>query len=55
MSVGQSLLLGGDRYYVVGELAPRKGTFFGENRNDSVVAIEGSASRVKELFGGARW
>ena len=38
-SVGQSFLLGGDRYYVVGELAPRKGTFFGENRNDSVVAI----------------
>ena len=36
---GKSLLLGGDRYYIVGELAPRKGTFFGENRNDSVVAI----------------
>ena len=38
-AVGQSFLLGGDRYYVVGVLAPRKGTFFGENRNDSVVAI----------------
>ena len=38
-AVGQSFRLGGDRYYVVGELAPRKGTFFGENRNDSVIAI----------------
>ena len=38
-AVGRSFLLGGDRYFVVGELAPRKGTFFGENRNDSVIAI----------------
>ena len=37
--VGQSFLLGGDRYYVVGVLAPRQGTFFGENRNDNVVSI----------------
>ena len=38
-AVGKSFLLGGDRYFVVGELAPRQGTFLGENRNDSVVAI----------------
>jgi putative ABC transport system permease protein len=44
-AVGQSFLLGGDRYYVVGELAPRKGTFFGENRNDSVVAIPVTTAR----------
>jgi putative ABC transport system permease protein len=46
-SVGQSFLLGGDRYYVVGELAPRRGTFFGENRNDSVVAIPVTTARSK--------
>jgi putative ABC transport system permease protein len=44
-AVGQSFLLGGTRYYVVGELAPRKGTFFGENRNDSVVAIPVTTAR----------
>jgi putative ABC transport system permease protein len=44
---GKSLLLGGDRYYVVGELAPRKGTFFGENRNDSVIAIPVTTARRK--------
>jgi putative ABC transport system permease protein len=37
--VGQSFLLGGDRYYVIGVLAPRQGTFFGENRNDNVVSL----------------
>ncbi len=37
--VGQSLLLGGERYFVVGVLAPRQGTFFGENRNDNVVSL----------------
>ncbi len=46
-SVGQSFLLGGDRYYVVGELAPRRGTFFGENRNDTVVAIPVNTARLK--------
>jgi putative ABC transport system permease protein len=44
---GKSLLLGGDRYYIVGELAPRQGTFFGENRNDSVVAIPVTTARRK--------
>ena len=46
-SVGQAFLLGGDRYYVVGELAPRKGTFFGENRNDTVVAMPVNTARQK--------
>ena len=46
-AVGQSFLLGGDRYFVVGELAPRQGTFFGENRNDSVVAIPVATARRK--------
>ncbi len=46
-AVGRSFLLGGDRYFVVGELAPRKGTFFGENRNDSVVAIPVTTARRK--------
>ncbi|MGE0816654.1 MAG: ABC transporter permease [Vicinamibacterales bacterium] len=38
-AVGRSFLLGGDRLYVVGVLAKRKGTFFGENRNDNVVSL----------------
>ena len=44
---GNSLLLGGDRYYIIGELAPRQGTFFGENRNDNVVAIPVTTARRK--------
>ena len=44
--LGQSFLLGGERYFVVGVLAPRQGTFFGENRNDSVVSVPlGTATR----------
>lgn len=46
-AVGKSFLLGGDRYFVVGELEPRQGTFFGENRNDSVVAIPVPTARRK--------
>ena len=38
-SVGQSLVLAGETYFVVGETAPRKGGFFGENRQDSVLAV----------------
>ena len=45
--MGQTVLVGGDRYSVVGELAPRKGTFFGENRNDSVIAIPVTTARRK--------
>jgi putative ABC transport system permease protein len=38
-AVGRTLLLGGETYTVVGEIAPRKGGFFGENRQDSVLAL----------------
>jgi putative ABC transport system permease protein len=38
-AVGRSLTLAGETYYVVGELAPRKGGFFGENRQDSVLSL----------------
>ncbi|MBE3133442.1 MAG: ABC transporter permease [Acidobacteria bacterium] len=38
-SIGRSIVLGGDTYFVVGETAPRKGGFFGENRQDSVMAL----------------
>ena len=38
-AVGRSFLLAGERYVVVGQLAPRRGTFFGENRNDNVVSL----------------
>ena len=38
-AVGKPFLLGGNQYFVVGVLAKRKGTFFGENRNDNVVSL----------------
>jgi putative ABC transport system permease protein len=38
-SLERTLTLAGETYIVVGELAPRKGGFFGENRQDSVLAI----------------
>ncbi len=38
-AVGKPFLLGGERYFVIGVLAKRKGTFFGENRNDNVVSL----------------
>jgi putative ABC transport system permease protein len=38
-AVGKSLTLIGETYFVVGEIAPRKGGFFGENRQDSVLTI----------------
>jgi putative ABC transport system permease protein len=45
-AVGKSLTLSGDTYFVVGEMAPRKGGFFGENRQDSVLSIPvGTAKR----------
>ena len=47
-AVGRSLTLGGDTYFVVGEIAPRKGGFFGENRQDSVLAIP--AGTVKRRY-----
>lgn len=45
--IGQPFLLGGDRYYVVGVLAPRQGTFFGENRNDNVVSVPLGTTRQR--------
>ena len=44
-AVGKSLTLSGDTYFVVGELAPRKGGFFGENRQDSVLSIPVGTAR----------
>lgn len=41
--LGRPLTLAGETYYVVGELAPRKGGFFGENRQDNVLAIPARA------------
>jgi len=38
-SIGQSFTLAGDTYFVVGEAAPRRGGFFGENRQDNVISI----------------
>jgi len=38
-SVGKTMTVGGDTYHVVGECAPRRGNFFGENRNDNVISI----------------
>jgi putative ABC transport system permease protein len=37
--VGRVVALGGEPYTVVGQLAPRRGGFFGENRQDNVLAI----------------
>ena len=44
-AIGREIAIGGGRYTVVGELAPRKGGFFGENRQDSVLAIPVGAVR----------
>jgi putative ABC transport system permease protein len=38
-TVGRTLVLAGETYTVVGELAPRRGGFFGENRQDNVLAL----------------
>lgn len=45
--IGRPFLLGGSRYYVVGVLAPRQGTFFGENRNDNVVSVPIGTARQR--------
>lgn len=44
-ALGKTLVLGGVGYTVVGEAAPRKGGFFGENRQDNVVAIPAGTAR----------
>ena len=38
-AVGRTLVLGSETYTIVGEFAPRKGGFFGENRQDSVLTL----------------
>jgi putative ABC transport system permease protein len=48
-SIGRSLTLAGDTYTVVGELAKRRGGFFGENRQDNVLNLP--AGTVRRRFG----
>ena len=43
-SVGRSVVVGGEPYVVVGELAPRRGGFFGENRQDNIFSISAGAA-----------
>jgi putative ABC transport system permease protein len=38
-ALGRTLTLGGETWTVVGVQAPRKGGFFGENRNDNVMYV----------------
>ena len=47
--LGQTLTLAGDSYVVVGELAKRRGGFFGENRQDNVLNLP--AGTVRNRFG----
>ena len=47
--LGQTLTLAGDTYTVVGELATRRGGFFGENRQDNVLNLP--AGTVRSRFG----
>ncbi|MBM3778919.1 MAG: FtsX-like permease family protein [Acidimicrobiia bacterium] len=47
--LGRTLTLAGDRYTVVGELAPRRGGFLGENRQDNVLSLP--AGTVRRRFG----
>ena len=48
-SIGRTLTLAGDTYTVVGELEKRRGGFFGENRQDSVLNLP--AGTVRKRFG----
>jgi putative ABC transport system permease protein len=48
-AIGKTLTLGGDTYTVVGELEKRRGGFFGENRQDSVLSLP--AGTVRKRFG----
>jgi putative ABC transport system permease protein len=47
--LGRTLTLSGDTYTVVGELAKRRGGFFGENRQDNVLNLP--AGTVRARFG----
>jgi putative ABC transport system permease protein len=44
-SLARTLTLAGETYVVVGELAPRRGGFFGENRQDNILALPYTAVR----------
>ncbi len=44
-SLGRTVLVAGEAYSIVGELAPRKGGFFGENRQDNVMSIPAGTAR----------
>jgi putative ABC transport system permease protein len=50
-ALGRSLVMAGETYFVVGELAGRRGGFFGENRQDRVLAIPAGAAQRR--FSGA--
>ena len=43
--LGETLTLAGDSYVVVGELAKRRGGFFGENRQDNVLTLRAGTVR----------
>jgi hypothetical protein len=43
--IGRTLTLSGDFYTVVGELAPRRGGFLGENRQDNVLNLPAGTAR----------
>ncbi len=43
--LGKKITLAGGSYFVVGRLAPRKGGFFGENRQDNVLAVPSSTAQ----------
>ncbi|HEY7475350.1 MAG TPA: ABC transporter permease [Vicinamibacterales bacterium] len=47
--IGRTLTLAGDPYTVVGELAPRRGGFMGENRQDNVLNLP--AGTVRRRYG----
>ena len=47
--IGQTLMLAGETYTVVGELQRRRGGFFGENRQDNVLNLP--AGTVRKRFG----
>jgi len=44
-SLGRTLVVGGETYTVVGELEKRRGGFFGENRQDSVLGLPAGTAR----------
>jgi putative ABC transport system permease protein len=45
--IGRTVTLAGDRYTVIGELRPRRGGFFGENRQDNVLSLPAGTARKR--------